>query len=288
MGPRRESPYSPLLKFGVIRMKRRRRVKRAPISTVLLALAIAILAGAAFYLYGSMLELSLTLEQQREEFLETQQRLDEAGALIEELLENLRANRSVLEGLQREIERLNERLETLKPRSVEYFAIGILDEGVGEVISLRVTLAGEENSVAVDLSYVTYGENIQKSARDAVAAVAFLENKKSLEIGVQIRVGSPEEIARVDGPSAGAAMAIAIFACLHDEQIDNGVLITGAIRPNATIGWVGSVEEKAIAARDWGARLLLVPRGQRVAVDGIEIVEVSDLREAIAYVLKGS
>lgn len=270
----------------MISMKRKRRMKRAPISAVLLA--IAILAGAAFYLHGSVRELGRTLEQQRGELLETRRELDEAGAIIEELLENLRANRSALEGLQREIEGLKERLEALKPRSVEYFAIGILDEGVGEVISLRVTLVGEENSIAVDLSYVTYGENVQKSARDAVAAVAFLENKKSLGIGVQIRVGSPEEVARVDGPSAGAAMAIAIFARLHHKQIDNGVLITGTIRPNATIGWVGSVEEKAIAARDWGARLLLVPRGQRVDVDGIEIVEVSDLREAIAYVVKES
>lgn len=261
-------------------------MKRAPISAILLALAIW--AVAISYLYGSVRELSQTLEQQGKELLEIRQKLDDAGVLIEDLRENLRTNKSALEELQREIEKLNERLEALKPRSVEYFAIGILDEGLGEVISLRVTLIGEENSVSVDLSYVTYGENIQKSARDAVAAVAFLENEKSLEIGVQIRVGSPEEVARVDGPSAGAAMAIAIFARLHDKQIDNGVLITGTIRPNATIGWVGSVEEKAIAARDWGARLLLVPRGQRVAVDGIEIVEVSDLREAIAYVLKES
>jgi len=265
-------------------MKRKRRVNRLLVSIAVLAIAIS--TAATFYSYNRAQEFSRMLEQQKAELLRTGQKLSDAEALIGELLENLRANKSALEELQREMERLNERLDALKPKSVEYFAIGILDEGVGEVISLRVTLAGEENSVSVDLSYVTYGENIQKSVRDAVAAVAFLENKKSLGVGVQIRVGSPEEIARVDGPSAGASMAIAIFAHLHDKQIDNGVLITGAIRPNATIGWVGSVEEKTIAARDWGARLLLVPRGQRVAVDGIEIAEVSDLREAIAYVLK--
>jgi len=139
----------------------------------------------------------------------------------------------------------------------------------------------------VDLSYVTYGKDTQESARDAVAAVAFLENEKSLGVGIQIRFGGPEEIAAsVDGPSAGTAMAIAIFALLHDKQVDNGVLITGTIGPDATIGWVGFVEEKAIAARDWGARLLLVPQGQRVVVRGIEIVEVSDFNEAMAYVLK--
>lgn len=251
------------------------------------------MTGAIVFFSLEVHRLSRELGQREEELLETRRAVEEAMALIEKLTENLRASEAALGALRGQVGRLSEevrelgsRLEALRPREVEYFAIGISEENVGEVISVRVTLIGEENWVSVDLSYVSYGEDLQRSAKDAAAAVAFLENRDSLGVGVVIRFGSPGKLIRVDGPSAGAAMAIAIYACLHGKQVDNQVLITGAIRPNATIGWVGSVEEKAIAARDWGARLLLVPRGQRVDVQGVEIVEVSDLREALAYVLK--
>lgn len=271
-------------------MRRKRGVK-APV--IALSLVAVVLTGAIVSLSLEVRQLGRELERREEELLETRRAMEEAMDLIEKLAENLRTSEAALgtlrgrvERLSEEVEELGSRLEALKPKAVEYFAIGISEENVGEVISVRVTLIGEENWVSVDLSYVSYGENLQRSAKDAAEAVAFLENKSSLGVGVVVRFGSPDRLIRVDGPSAGAAIAIAIYACLHGKQVDNQVLITGAIRPNATIGWVGSVEEKAIAARDWGARLLLVPRGQRVDVRGIEIVEVSDLREALAYVLK--
>ncbi|MCS7131534.1 MAG: hypothetical protein NZ934_02250 [Hadesarchaea archaeon] len=270
---------------------RRKRGMKASIAA--LSLAVAILAGFIALLSIDVRRLGRELERRREELLETRRTLDEAMALIGGLAENLRESEATIEALRGQIGKLNEeieelgaRLDALRPRTAEYFAIGISEENLGEVISVQVTLIGEENWVSIDLSYVSYGENLQKSAKDAAAAVAFLENRSSLGVGVVVRFGGPDRLTRVDGPSAGAAMAIAIYACLHGKQIDNQVLITGAIRTNATIGWVGSVEEKAIAARDWGARLLLVPRGQRVNVQGIEIVEVSDLREALAYVLR--
>jgi hypothetical protein len=270
---------------------RRKRAGKARV--IALSLAVAILASASLFLFLDVRRLSRELERREEELLGTRRAVEEAMLLIGRLAENLRASEAALEELRgrvgrlgEEVEELGSRLEALKPRTMEYFAIGISEDNVGEVISVRVTLIGEENWVSVDLSYVSYGENLQRSAKDAAAAVAFLENKNSLGVGVIVRFGSPDRSIRVDGPSAGAAIAIAIYACLHGKQVDNQVLITGTIRPNATIGWVGSVEEKAIAARDWGARLLLVPRGQRVNVQGIEIVEVSDLREALAYVLR--
>ncbi len=270
---------------------RKKRGAKAPV--IVLSLAVAILACASLFLWLNARQLSRELERREEELLEISRAVEEARALIERLAENLRASKATLEVLRGRVDKLSEeigelesRLEALRPKVTEYFAIGISEENVGEVISVRVTLIGEDNWVSVDLSYVSYGEDLQRSAREAVVAVAFLENKSSLGVGVVVRFGSPGKSIRVDGPSAGAAIAIAIYACLHGKQVDNRVLITGAIRPNATIGWVGSVEEKAIAARDWGAKLLLVPRGQHVDVQGIEIVEVSDLREALAYVLR--
>jgi uncharacterized protein len=66
----------------------------------------------------------------------------------------------------------------------------------------------------------------------------------------------------VGGPSAGAALTIATIAALRNEIIRQDVMITGTINEDGTIGQVGGVLEKAAAAKDVGAMLFLVPKGQ--------------------------
>lgn len=68
--------------------------------------------------------------------------MDNAETSIEELIENLKTSRLTLEEFQKEIETLKSGLEALKPESIEYFAIGVSDGGIGKVISLRVTFVG--------------------------------------------------------------------------------------------------------------------------------------------------
>ncbi len=66
----------------------------------------------------------------------------------------------------------------------------------------------------------------------------------------------------VGGPSAGAALAIATMAVLQNETLKKDVVITGTVNADGTIGQVGGVLEKAQAAKDIGASLILVPMGQ--------------------------
>jgi uncharacterized protein len=66
----------------------------------------------------------------------------------------------------------------------------------------------------------------------------------------------------IGGPSAGAALTIATIAALKNENVRNDVMITGTINEDGTIGEVGGVLEKAKAAKDVGAKLFLVPKGQ--------------------------
>jgi PDZ domain-containing protein len=93
---------------------------------------------------------------------------------------------------------------------------------------------------------------------------------------------------RVSGPSAGLACALAIVDDLTPGDLTGGkrVAITGAIAPDGSVTPVGGVAQKTIAARESGAKLMLVPVGEaataRAHADGMPIVTVRTLDGALA------
>lgn len=70
----------------------------------------------------------------------------------------------------------------------------------------------------------------------------------------------------IEGPSAGAALAIATIAAMRGDKLDRSVMITGTVNPDGTIGKVGGVLEKAQAAKAIGASMLLVPPTQSIEI----------------------
>ncbi|MBI4021116.1 MAG: hypothetical protein HY369_02650 [Candidatus Aenigmarchaeota archaeon] len=71
----------------------------------------------------------------------------------------------------------------------------------------------------------------------------------------------------IEGPSAGAAITVATIAAIQEQQPNPTVMITGTILPDGRIGKVGQVKEKALAARDHGATIFLIPRGSGLSED---------------------
>lgn len=94
--------------------------------------------------------------------------------------------------------------------------------------------------------------------------------------------------AGVDGNSAGLAFTLGILDLLTPGELTGGrrIGITGTIEANGDVGPVGSVAKKAVAVREAGGDHLLVPVGQGAEAsshgDGIEIIEVATLEQAIA------
>ncbi len=88
----------------------------------------------------------------------------------------------------------------------------------------------------------------------------------------------------IGGGSAGAAMTIAMIAAMEGRNISKEVLITGTIEETHIIGKVGAVKEKAIAAKEWGAKMFIVPIGQNVSVPGLDIKETFTAEEALSYI----
>jgi len=109
------------------------------------------------------------------------------------------------------------------------------------------------------------GIDLQLSARTAVIVA---QNFTGVQLGstdVFLTITAETQVDVVDGPSAGGAITIAMIAAIENRKINRTVYMTGTINPDGTIGPVGAVLEKALAAAQKGATLFLVPRGQSVA-----------------------
>ena len=65
---------------------------------------------------------------------------------------------------------------------------------------------------------------------------------------------------KIDGPSAGGAMSIAVKAALTNRSIRRDVVMTGTISQDGDVGEVGGIIEKALAAKGNGAKYILVPK----------------------------
>ncbi len=67
----------------------------------------------------------------------------------------------------------------------------------------------------------------------------------------------------VGGPSAGLAAAVATYAALTGQKPLPYVAGTGTINPDGTVGAVGGVYEKMVAAAKAGYKVFVIPYGER-------------------------
>lgn len=89
---------------------------------------------------------------------------------------------------------------------------------------------------------------------------------------------------QLDGPSAGSAIATAIYSAIKGLPIDNKIAITGEISIRGAIKPIGGVVEKATAAMQAGASKVIIPKenySHRLDKLDIEIISVSSIEEVI-------
>ncbi|MTA60798.1 MAG: hypothetical protein F2935_00665, partial [Actinobacteria bacterium] len=93
----------------------------------------------------------------------------------------------------------------------------------------------------------------------------------------------------VGGPSGGLIFTIGLIDLLTPEDILQGrkVAGSGTISANGTVGPIGGISEKIIAAKKAGATVLFASRDNcdEIARDvtGISVVAISTLDEALDY-----
>lgn len=96
------------------------------------------------------------------------------------------------------------------------------------------------------------------------------------------------ELADVGGPSAGLMFSLGLIDKLSPEDLTGGAFVagTGTIDDAGTVGPIGGVTMKTIAARDAGAEFFLTPKDNCAAAaadkpGGLTLIEVADLQGAL-------
>jgi uncharacterized protein len=141
----------------------------------------------------------------------------------------------------------------------------------------------------------------QGSARLASEAASTMAGVDLGEVDIHVVIRSDSAV--IGGPSAGGALAGGMMASLLNLTPDPGVVMTGTINPDGTIGPIGGVLQKAEAAHSVGATMFLVPRGQSIStlsptnsqrIDvaeyalenwGMEVKEIDDLGDVAKWML---
>ncbi len=139
--------------------------------------------------------------------------------------------------------------------------VSVTSEGQGSLNQAEVEIAPGAGRVLFSINPF-----VEPDTQDSVKIAASVAQKytgKSLE-GKDIIVTVKNTPAKlVGGPSAGAAIAVAVIAAVEDRNVRSDAAITGTINADGSIGQIGGVIEKALAAADQNLSLFVVPRGQK-------------------------
>ena len=172
-----------------------------------------------------------------------------------------------------EIFSATEFISTLRTYSIgERVSIGLLREvdGVKEQLYIQTTLI----------------EHVEYKNEPMVGFLATTVNERfDFPFVIDIKTGN------VGGPSAGLMMALNVYNNLIPEDITNSRIIagTGTIEIDGSVGPVGGIKQKIIAAKRAGAELILVPvanfdEAKPFETDKTLIIAVDSFDEALSVI----
>nr|WP_302773257.1 ATP-dependent protease LonB [Clostridium paraputrificum] len=150
-------------------------------------------------------------------------------------------------------------------------------DGVGK---LKVSGVVEEESISSNNKKVTRKSMIISSVENVLTILSniFDIDCKKYDIHVNIPGGS-----LVDGPSAGIAIATAIYSAIKDMKVNNKVAMTGEVGLLGGVKPIGGVRAKIIGAKKAGASKVIIPKENwsegLLEVGGIEICPVENIKE---------
>ena len=173
----------------------------------------------------------------------------------------------------KEINSTTEFIATLRTYSIgETVSIGLLREVDGELKQMFVE--------------TTLIEHVEYEGEPMVGFLATTVNERfDFPFEIDIKTGN------VGGPSAGLMMALNVYNNLIPEDITNSMIVagTGTIEIDGSVGPVGGIKQKIIAAKRAGAELILVPvanfeEARQYRTDKTAIVAVDSFDEALSVI----
>ena len=179
-------------------------------------------------------------------------------------------------------------IDGVETQTLSLLAVQMKNRKVGESVVLTV------------LPYVAPNEESERKPKKVtVTLMASPDDERAIVgfIPADTRVTSlPFDVnistADIGGPSAGLAFTLALLDELTEGNLmgKGRVAATGTMDENQNVGAIGALEQKAVAVRDAGVTLFLVPAGQSpdemkaaraAAGSGVRIVQVATLDDAL-------
>jgi PDZ domain-containing protein len=156
---------------------------------------------------------------------------------------------------------------------------------IGETVTIGLTreIDGIDTEISISTKLI---EHIEYSNEPMVGFLATTVNERfDFPFEIDIKTGN------VGGPSAGLMMALNVYNNLIPNDITNSLIIagTGTIEIDGSVGPVGGIRQKVIAAKRAGSELILVPtanyeEASPLSTDDTAIVAVDSFEEALKVI----
>ena len=167
-------------------------------------------------------------------------------------------------------------------KSVSEFISMLRTYEIGDIA--KIGLIRNEQELAIETKLI---EHVEYENEPMVGFLASTPNQQFIfPFEVDIQTGN------VGGPSAGMMMALNVYNLLTEDDITNGKKVagTGTIEIDGSIGPVGGVKQKVIAAKRANASLILVPTAnyEEASVfsdENTEIIAVDSFDNALNVIL---
>lgn len=172
-----------------------------------------------------------------------------------------------------------------RPEVGKIFGLGVAGF-VGSVIEIEALAfrSREEGK-----GYIRFNETAGSMAKDSVFNAASVIRKtvgldlNDYDVHINVVGGG-----NIDGPSAGAAICLAILSALQNKPLRQDVAITGEISIQGKIKPVGGIIEKIYGAKQAGMKKALIPRDNKRDVPGglkgIKVITVATIEDAMKHV----
>ena len=160
---------------------------------------------------------------------------------------------------------------------------------IGETVTIGLTrdIDGVDTEISISTQLI---EHIEYDNEPMVGFLATTVNERfDFPFEIDIKTGN------VGGPSAGLMMALNVYNNLIPNDITNSLIIagTGTIEIDGSVGPVGGIRQKVIAAKRAGSELILVPtanyeEASPFSTDETAIVPVDSFEEALKVIFEYS
>ena len=145
--------------------------------------------------------------------------------------------------------------------------------------------------------------NLKDVMKESISAANSYVRSRATKFGIEppsfertdVHIHVPDGATPKDGPSAGAAMAIAIVSVLTGIPIRKDIAMTGEVTLRGRVTAIGGLKEKLLAALRSGVKTVLIPsENEKDLADipenvksGLEIIPVSTMDEVLPRALIG-